>query len=220
MYRFVASSKLKIAGIIKDRMEIIAALVKKDDRVLDLGVVDSRRGKHETEARLSKKLPNSLFHKLHQLNPSCIGVDIDEEGVEILRAQGFDARYGDVITMDLGESFDTIVAGEIIEHLPDAGQFLRNMAKHLKPQGNLIITTPNPFYSKQAWKIWRYNAPQVHEEHVCWFDPITLSHLCRLSGLDPYRIYWVQPRLHFKALPSKLRSFFSHSFLIVARRAS
>lgn len=200
-------------------MQVIAPLVR-EGKILDMGIVDSRRGKKDTESRLEKKTATSLFKQICDLNEDTLGVDIDLEGVELLTKAGFNAQHQDVITMNLEQRFDTIVAGELIEHLPNAGAFLENMAKHLNPDGTLIITTPNPFYSKQTWKIWRYNEPSVHEEHTCWFDPITLSTLCKMSGLEPYKIYWVQKRsAMLKTLPARMRSYFSHSFMVLAKRA-
>ena len=155
-----------------------------------------------------------------EINSDTLGVDVDEEGVNILQEQGFRAKTADVITMDLGEQFDTIIAGEIIEHLVNPGQFLCNMRKHLTPDGTLVITTPNPFYCRQSWKIWRYKKPMVHEEHTCWFDPITLEHLCSLCGLELYETYWIQSGKGqcLKTWPQLFRNYFSHSFMILARR--
>jgi SAM-dependent methyltransferase len=42
-------------------------------------------------------------------------------------------------------SFDTIIAGEIIEHLEHPAKFLRECKKILKDDGVLLITTPNPY---------------------------------------------------------------------------
>jgi len=198
-------------------MTIIAPLVR-EGAILDMGIVDSRRGKRDTSSRLERKTATSLFKQICDLNRNTMGVDIDGEGISILKEMGFNTRHEDVITMDLGQKFDTIVAGELIEHLPNAGAFLENMVKHLNPDGRLVITTPNPFYSKQTWKIWRYGEPSVHEEHTCWFDPITLSGLCRMSGLEPVETYWIQKRKALlKTLPAKLRGYFSHSFILVAK---
>lgn len=214
-------SNLNFVKSINDRMEIITPLVQQAGKVLDLGVVESRRSRRATELQLERHHSNLLFRQVCNLNANCLGVDIDEEGIEMLKSQGFNVKAADVVTMNLDEEFDTIVAGEIIEHLPNVGQFLENMRRHLAANGTLVITTPNPFYSKQAWKIWRYNRPQVHEEHTCWFDPITLCNLCRMSGLNPYEIYWVQPKSDWlKALPSRFKSYFSHSFMILAKPAA
>ena len=211
-------TKLPIKETITDRMNVIEPLVA-GKKTLDCGIVDSRRQRHETADRL-EKLPNLLFQRICEINPDTMGVDIDEQGVQILRDKGFNTKTANVMDMDLGERFETIVAGEIIEHLDNPGQFLCNMRNHLVEGGTLLLTTPNPFYFKQVWKIWKRNRPAVHEEHTMWFDPITLSHLCRLSGLDPYEIYWVQPRKQLiKTWPRLFRNYFSHSFMILARPA-
>ncbi len=208
------------AQIVTDRIEVILALVQ-SGRTLDMGIVDSRREKRDTHSQIEQKVASSLFKQINDANSDTLGVDIDSDGVDLLREQGFNTKTADVVTMDLGEKFDTIIGGEIIEHLPNVGLFLENMSRHLKDDGTLLVTTPNPFYSKQTWKIWRHNKPSVHEEHTCWFDPMTLAYLCRLSGLEPYRVIWVQKsNSPLKALPAKFRSYFSHSFILLARRAS
>ena len=211
--------KLTIETSVTDRMDVIEPLVRAGS-VLDMGIVDSRRGKRDSGSQLKTKTVTSLFRKICDKNPDTLGVDIDAEGIEILNKHGFNTRHENVITMDLGQTFDTIVAGELIEHLPNPGTFLENMSRHLKPDGTLVITTPNPFYSKQAWKIWRHSQPSVHEEHTCWFDPITLNTLCQMSGLKVDKIYWVQKKKSFlKTLPARFRSYFSHSFIVLAKPA-
>lgn len=200
-------------------MEVIRPLVRTGS-VLDMGIVDSRRGKRDTESQLETKTATSLFKQICDQNPDTLGVDIDAEGIEILNRQGFNTRHENVISMRLERTFDTIVAGELIEHLPNPGTFLENMSRHLNPGGTLLITTPNPFYSKQAWKIWRHGYPSVHEEHTCWFDPITLTTLCQMSGLRVDKIYWVQKKNGFlKTMPGRFRRYFSHSFMLLAKRA-
>ena len=211
--------KLTIETSVTDRMDVIEPLVRAGS-VLDMGIVDSRRGKRDSGSQLKTKTVTSLFRKICDKNPDTLGVDIDAEGIEILNKHGFNTRHENVITMDLGQTFDTIVAGELIEHLPNPGTFLENMSRHLKPDGPLVITTPNPFYSKQVWKIWRHSQPSVHEEHTCWFDPITLNTLCQMSGLKVDKIYWVQKKKSFlKTLPARFRGYFSHSFIVLAKPA-
>ncbi len=212
--------QLKIERTIKDRMELLAPLVR-GHKTLDLGIVDSRRGRQETAQRLEEKSASLLFRRICEINPDTVGIDIDERGVAILRQQGFHARTADAMTMDLGERYDVIVAGELIEHLANPGLFLCNMARHLAPGGTLVITTPNPFYFGHVWKIWRYGRPRVHEEHVCWFDPMTLCRLCGGSGLDPYAVHWIRPAgmSVLKTWPQFFRGYFAQSFLLLAKPA-
>lgn len=72
---------VRAAGIIKDRMTVIGPLVT-GKSTLDLGVVDSRRQRHQTDQRL-EKTPSSLFRQIHIINPEAMGVDIDAVGVDL-----------------------------------------------------------------------------------------------------------------------------------------
>jgi SAM-dependent methyltransferase len=165
------------------------------------------------------KQVNLLHRRLTELSPRVLGVDIDCEGIDILSSQGFNVRCENAETMDLGEVFDTIIAGEIIEHLDNPGHFLRNMKKHLTPQGTLAISTPNPFYINQSWKILRKSKPAVHNEHTCWFDPQILCQLLEMTGLRAVATYWIQPKKEIlKTWPRLFRPYFSHSFMILASR--
>jgi SAM-dependent methyltransferase len=40
-------------------------------------------------------------------------------------------------------SFDTVTSFQVIEHLPDPGPYVREMARVLKPDGLCVVTTPN-----------------------------------------------------------------------------
>jgi 2-polyprenyl-3-methyl-5-hydroxy-6-metoxy-1,4-benzoquinol methylase len=204
--------------VIRDRFEIIRDFVSRGD-VLDLGCVDARPQRHTAEQRIDYKV-NLLHKRIAEINPSVLGIDIDPDGVRILNEQGFRVQVGDVETMDLQRHFDTIVAGEIIEHLENPGLFLRNMRRHLKPTGTLIVSTPNPFYAGSRWKIWRYGRPAVHEDHTNWQDPITLASLLGRTGYRVVDGYWVQPGANpLKTWSRHLRPYFSHGFMTLARPA-
>lgn len=203
---------------IVDRFEVIEPHIRGKD-VLDLGCVDSRKARHNAQERFEYKA-NLLHKRIAETNKGVIGIDIDPEGAKVLNEQGYKVLIEDVETMDLGRQFDTIVAGEIIEHLENPGKFLRNMHKHLKPGGVIIVSTPNPFYAGSAWKIWRNGVPSVHEEHMGWQDPTTLGQLFKRVGFEPVEGYWVQPKASvFKTWKRLVRPYFSHTFLMIGRRS-
>ena len=50
--------------------------------------------------------------------------------------------------------YDSIVLGEIIEHIIDLDAFMGFILSCLKPNGKLIITTPNPHYLGDILESW------------------------------------------------------------------
>lgn len=68
---------------------------------------------------------------------------MDEEGLKKLRSDGYNVRLMDAESLRLGEKFDVVIAGEIIEHLPNPGRFLERARAHLADGGELIVTVPN-----------------------------------------------------------------------------
>ncbi len=204
-----------ITKTISDRFCVIEPYIKQGE-ILDLGCVVSRPAKHTAQQRIEHK-PNLLLKRIFETNKNTLGIDIDPAGIEVLKSLGYNAQCADVETMDLGKQFDTIVAGELIEHLENPGLFLRNMRRHLKPAGTLIISTPNPFYQGQSWKIWRYGRPMVHEDHTNWQDPTTLTQLFARTGFEAFDGYWVQPdRTVFKTWKRLFRPYFAHGFMLLA----
>ena len=74
------------------------------------------------------------------------GVDISKEAVRRAIRVGVKARVLDIATQDIPyppNTFDVVIAGEIIEHLIDTDKFLEKIYRVLKPGGKLVVTTPN-----------------------------------------------------------------------------
>lgn len=78
------------------------------------------------------------------------GIDILEENVKVAGenyiTENLEFLHMNAIKADFGdESFDTIVSIETFEHLQpeEAATFIREMKRLLKPDGLLIISTPN-----------------------------------------------------------------------------
>lgn len=210
---------LRFAEVVTSREEVVRGYVADGD-VLDLGVVDSRRSVESTEQRLTR-FSTSLHESIRAVNPRLLGIDIDAEGVAVLRARGHNVVCADVETMQLSQQFDVIMNGELIEHLANPGRALDSLRAHLKPHGRLILSTCNPFYIGQLWKIARYNDVQVHNEHTCWFDPHTLGQLLVRHGIRVERMYWIrQRRCHgqVKQWPTRWRRYLNPNFLMIAAR--
>ncbi len=162
------------AGTLRDRYLVVKPLLGKGS-VLDLGCA-SRYGRSDW-----------LHGLLEQDFDDVVGLDIDEPVVEKMLGEGHDVRLGDARDFDLGRTFDTVFAGELIEHLDDVRGFLRSIHRHLAPGGQLVLTTPNAFYVGNF--VYRFGGHgQVHPEHTCWYCEDTLRRVLRVNGFPDVQI--------------------------------
>lgn len=76
------------------------------------------------------------------------------------------------------KDYDLIIAGEILEHLSNAGHFL-DLIRQYKTQ--VIITVPNA-YSIAGWKYMSRGIEAVNKEHVAWYSYHTLKVLVERHG--------------------------------------
>jgi hypothetical protein len=60
----------------------------------------------------------------------------------------------------LDQNFNTVVAGEVIEHLEDPGRFLACARQHLAPGGRIVLSTAQPFALMNIAYAW-YNFPKT-----------------------------------------------------------
>ena len=161
-------------GTLDDRFEAVRPLIR-GESVLDVGCA-SRYGKADwIHGRLARQLPD------------VVGIDINAGAIEDLREAGFDVRQADAEDFDLGQRFDTVFAGELIEHLNNVGRFLTSARRHLRPGGRLVLTTPNAFYVANFVYRWGGHG-QVHPEHKCWYCADTLRHALEANGFSDVEI--------------------------------
>jgi 2-polyprenyl-3-methyl-5-hydroxy-6-metoxy-1,4-benzoquinol methylase len=106
-------------------------------RVLDIGVVDHTLDNQEKPQWLHRAIASAASY--------CLGVDILAEPVKTLRAAGFNVRVCDVTKDPIGEQFDVMICGDVIEHLGNPSGLFEAARRHLAPGGRLVISTPNPF---------------------------------------------------------------------------
>lgn len=89
-----------------------------------------------------------LCEPLARLGAAVTGVDAAAENIAAAKAHAaqsglaIDYRAGELAAQKLGQ-FDLVASMEVIEHVTDPAAFVGKLAAHLKPDGLMILSTPN-----------------------------------------------------------------------------
>lgn len=159
-----------------DLLSHIEGLVR-GKRVLDIGVVSHSVRYFD--------LPEWRHGRICRAASHCVGIDILEPLVDELNQRGFDVRCMDATSeANLGERFDVVFIGDVVEHVDNAVLLLRFAARHLAPGGRLYVTTPNPFSRKFFRQFKRDGVMVVNLDHVAWITPTNAIELARRAGIS------------------------------------
>ena len=89
-----------------------------------------------------------LCEPLARMGADVTGVDAAPENIEAAHAHAalsglaIDYRAGEIADQGLGQ-YDIVSCMEVIEHVVDPAAFVGELARHLKPDGLLLLSTPN-----------------------------------------------------------------------------
>ena len=135
----------------------------------------------------------------------------------------FAARYQiDLLDLAWSERWDTVFLLDVLEHIPDHQEVLRQVRKSLRPGGLLFVTAP-------ALKLfWTYNDNlSQHQRRYCKRDFRDLARQCGLELLrTDYFMFFLSPALllarllsrpRASATPEQLRDFMARSHRIPAQ---
>ena len=148
----------------KSKFSLIDFHVTKETRVLDVGFWGQGVGNEDIN------WPHLVISKK---GCSLYGIDLDYDEDRLLSSsQNYSKQSAE--TFSLNTDFDIIFAGDLIEHLSNPGLFLNSCAKHLSPQGKLIITTPNCYNLFNMTEIFTKREPSVNPDHTFYFNEKTL----------------------------------------------
>lgn len=147
----------------------------KGPRVLDIGCTD-HVVRNDSVYWLHQYLTQNYSH--------VIGIDISVENLEKMRSLGYQNLYQmNAETFSFDETFDTIVAGELIEHLSNPGLFLDRARSHLDSDGRLIITTPYVFtILYMLYANLKFPKTCENPEHTYWLCIETMRNLAGRHG--------------------------------------
>lgn len=104
------------------------------------------------------------------------------------------ANLNDLFSQKYQQKFDAIVAVEIIEHLENPRNFIRECANLLKPKGRLILTTPNidsptskALFARSGTFIWHGDVEYRSDGHI---TPLTQWQLDKICGEIGVSFLW------------------------------
>jgi SAM-dependent methyltransferase len=173
------------ANSFKTRWEFIEPYCK-GKSVLDIGPAEL------TGTVNKEKLERAVWPRIVSVAKKVIGLERSPEQVHTLRELGYDIRQGDAQNFDLGETFEMIMAGELIEHLSNPGLFLECVKRHLEPGGVLVLTTPNRFSATDYFSYFRRNLIPTYDKpiakHVAYYDENCLLDLLSRHGFKNFSI--------------------------------
>lgn len=160
-----------------ERFEDFIARFVRDHTVLDIGVVG-----HVVERSGNEDFRHGFIRKHAR---RLVGIDILEAPVTHLRSLGYDVRLVDATSdFDMGERFERIVIGDVIEHVDDPIRLIKFAARHLAPGGQIVCTTPNPFYVGYLVEMFRHGMVIENAEHVNFIIPSNALEIAHRAGVE------------------------------------
>ncbi len=134
---------------------------------------------------------------MSRLGARVTGIDADRQAIAAAQAHaaqsGLSIDYQAVTTADLKKQYDVVLALEVIEHVADTDQFMKEVAALVKPDGLAILSTLNRTAKSYALGIvaaeylLRWVSPGTHSWKK-FLKPSELARLARAHGLAPQNI--------------------------------
>lgn len=171
-------------SVIPDRITRLESIAL-GKKVIHLGCVDHM-------PMLEQKIKNNtwLHARLSRVATRCMGIDINHEGIELLKHQ---LNYRDVVCADLlrddvyeikSEEWDYVILGEILEHVDNPVAFLKELVGRYSDNiRGLIVTVPNAFSLANFLKALSHKE-FINTDHRYWFTPYTLGKVITRADLE------------------------------------
>jgi SAM-dependent methyltransferase len=178
--------------LVRDRHAWLEELCRGAGRVAHIGCADSP---YTAELLAAGVLLHARLVRVADLT----GMDVDDEGLGLLRAALPSERF---VRVDVSAGvpasergrYDLVIAGEVLEHVPDADTFLRGCGELLAPGGRLCVTVPNACCPKIGLRALA-GRESVHPDHRAYYGPRTLARTLSGAGFEPESIASCLPPL-------------------------
>lgn len=183
----------------------------RDQSVLDIGA-----GEHDPSFYSEEGWEHG---RIARVAARAVAVEIDPALCQHYRAKGFDFRCLDATgDADLGERFDRVFIGDVIEHVNDPVALLKFAARHLKPGGRMLVTTPIPFAPRfrRHRRQWGTRYVMANLEHTRWVSISNMHELALRAGLDMTGLLWPMFKKPKRGLARDMAVFARNCLLALA----
>jgi hypothetical protein len=178
---------------VKKRDQFLSEIVK-NKKVIHVGCIDHLD-------ILEQKVKNGTW--LHNIllgsASKCIGVDINQEGVDYVTEQ---LNIPNIICGDLAtsiikeianENWDYMLIPEVVEHIPNIVGFLSAIQQNYKNNfDKIVITVPNLF-SYSLFHDAARNIETINTDHRFWFSPFTLQKILSDANFHLEELHLINP---------------------------
>ncbi|MDX1992108.1 MAG: class I SAM-dependent methyltransferase [bacterium] len=118
-------------------------------------------------------------------NENLYAVELEQGAVEALEKKGFRGVLGRAEELDFPDgSFDVVAMIQVIEHVADPKDVMRNLHRILSPGGVFLIETPNMnawdrrFFPKETWGVYHF------PRHWTLFNRESITRMLNEVGFD------------------------------------
>jgi SAM-dependent methyltransferase len=127
-----------------------------------------------------------LLDEARSLFDRRVGTEFSLQAADIARATGAEVFVGGIEQLPPERKFDCVVATQVIEHVYQPLTFVKQLARHTKLGGHIVVATPDigGVLRRAMGRRWpSFKAP----EHVLYFEFPTLRRLLQQAGLTNVR---------------------------------
>ena len=125
-----------------------------------------------------------LHHGIEQVAEKCYGMDI-VECPDVTNFYQVDIDHSEWLPAP--SDVELVIAGEVIEHLSNAGHFLDMLHVY---NCDVVITTPNAFSEAGRYSLLKSQIENVNVEHTAWYSWHTLKVLIERHGFEIVEWLW------------------------------
>jgi len=135
------------------------------------------------------------------------GLELSEIAVDEARARGLRMHCASVDDFTPEQPYAMITAFDLLEHLPQPRDFLRNIRGWLKDDGRFVLTLPDVSSVYPRWLMGRYWFYYIPGEHLYYYSPSTVTRLFEEEGFRVEKVTKTYKFLTLRYAANNLRHF-------------